>query len=1164
MNLNSLSNITKYLSFLFLIFSTLPASAAPQVAVSASRTSCTAPCAVFFDATGTTSSTTGRPFHDVDYTWDFSDSGSGTWATTGRSKNSAKGGVAAHVFQTAGTYQVKLSAKDSSGTASGQATITVADPNTTFVGAKTRCVSTSGNFSGCPAGAQQVTSTDIGAQVTWLNGAGGQRLLLRGGDSWSTSKTLYLNAAGPGLFGAYGTGKPTISTSVNGDMDVIYAASSNWVIAGLKLLGPTETPSVTTRGFSVKGGLNNVLLLGNEITRFPNSAAGHSWSLSNDSLFVVDNYFHNNGMYQGYFGGNRIGIVGNRMEYTNQSHVLRTWYMNKSVIGENILRFPSYVNTAMGRHALKFHTDRVLTSLPSQYAVISGNTMQGSVYVVVIGPQDTLPGAEKIDNVVFERNKLLHSPPNGTTSLLRLSATNTTVRNNVFDSTDAKYSYGIEVFREGQEPAPNNTHILNNVFLRTDAGVSGSEYKPINISSVSTNTMLRNNIGYAPSYNQPQTWNESSTAASNNLVYTPNAGSLCKDGQGHTGSGYCVNPNFASTDPANAAYLKLNSGSPAIDKGVAMPMVPKDFWEGSRPQGSGPDLGIHEYGSTASTTPTPVTTAPTADFTPSKTSGTAPLGVTFTPAATGTFTGWSWDYNGDGTPDSSGTTTTNTVPTAVTTYNNAGTYTVSLTLTGPNGNVTKTKPGLITVTAPTTSSAPTANFTANATSGVAPLAVTFTNTSTGTIGGYSWSFGDGTSSTAQSPAHSYSAAGTYTVSLTVTGSAGSNTATKAGYITVTTASGGTGSGGSTSGTPAGLVAAYGFEESTGTLTADASGQKNHGTISGATRATGKFGKALSFNGLNNSVTIKDSASLDVSSGLTLEAWVYPKTTTGGGRTVILKEKTGGAVYNLYSSEDANLPLSSVFVGGYRVISSKTQLPLNQWSHLAATYDGQSQRLYINGLEVANRPQTGPIQTSGGALRIGGNSLWGEWFNGSIDEVRIYNRALAANEVQADMNKSVASATPPRSLLGTATVGTTVYPNPKGVATAFQATASATGLLTRLSVYPDASATSTTLAVGIYSDNLGHPGQRLGTASVTAIAPGKWNAIALPATSVTQGTKYWIALLSPNAILQVRAGNGGNGGVMETSAQTGLTALPWSWTTGATFSDGPVSAYGAGY
>ena len=81
--------------------------------------------------------------------------------------------------------------------------------------------------------------------------------------------------------------------------------------------------------------------------------------------------------------------------------------------------------------------------------------------------------------------------------------------------------------------------------------------------------------------------------------------------------------------------------------------------------------------------------------------------------------------------------------------------------------------------------APVAGFTASTTSGIAPVALNFSNTSTGSISSYAWNFGDGTTSTAQSPSHVYSAAGVYTVSLTVTGSGGSNTKTMPNYVTVT-------------------------------------------------------------------------------------------------------------------------------------------------------------------------------------------------------------------------------------------------------------------------------------------------------------------------------------------------------------------------------------------
>ena len=75
-----------------------------------------------------------------------------------------------------------------------------------------------------------------------------------------------------------------------------------------------------------------------------------------------------------------------------------------------------------------------------------------------------------------------------------------------------------------------------------------------------------------------------------------------------------------------------------------------------------------------------------------------------------------------------------------------------------------------------------------------------------------------------------------------------------------------------------------------------------------------------------------------------------------------------------------------------------------WTHLAATYDGNVLALYVNGVQNATLLTSGPIVTSTGSLRIGENTIWGEAFTGQIDEVRIYNRALAAAEIQSDMTR----------------------------------------------------------------------------------------------------------------------------------------------------------------
>ncbi|MEQ1638349.1 MAG: LamG-like jellyroll fold domain-containing protein [Methylococcales bacterium] len=319
----------------------------------------------------------------------------------------------------------------------------------------------------------------------------------------------------------------------------------------------------------------------------------------------------------------------------------------------------------------------------------------------------------------------------------------------------------------------------------------------------------------------------------------------------------------------------------------------------------------------ATPSPTPASNILKVDFTASKTSGAPGMVVNFTPVTSGTVTSWKWNFTGSSTPS-----VTNTTAKVVSvTYPNPGTFSVSLTASGPGGSAAKSRTNLITVAAvspaPTSIPAPT------------PGSVTIKN---------------------------------------------------------------------------GLVAAYGFEESSGTTVLDSSGNGNHGTIREAVRINtpSKYGKTLKFDGINDWVTVNDSASLDFTTGMTLEAWVHPQDLTGFGKTVITKEQVGGAVYNLYANEDSNLPIASFNDGGYRVISGLKQIPVNQPTHLATTYDKQYLRLYVNGVEVSKQRHRGVIRQSSGMLRIGGNSIWGEFFEGYIDEVRIYNRALTATEIASDL------------------------------------------------------------------------------------------------------------------------------------------------------------------
>ena len=111
--------------------------------------------------------------------------------------------------------------------------------------------------------------------------------------------------------------------------------------------------------------------------------------------------------------------------------------------------------------------------------------------------------------------------------------------------------------------------------------------------------------------------------------------------------------------------------------------------------------------------------------------------------------------------------------------------------------------------------------------------------------------------------------------------------------------------------PAGLVAAFGFDEASGTTALDASGNGNAGQISGATRVPGgRFGAALSFNGTSNLVSVADAATLDLTNGITLEAWVQP-TAISGWQTAILKEGASGLAYALYANDSA--PRAATYV-----------------------------------------------------------------------------------------------------------------------------------------------------------------------------------------------------------------------------------------------------------
>ena len=90
------------------------------------------------------------------------------------------------------------------------------------------------------------------------------------------------------------------------------------------------------------------------------------------------------------------------------------------------------------------------------------------------------------------------------------------------------------------------------------------------------------------------------------------------------------------------------------------------------------------------------------------------------------------------------------------------------------------------------------------------------------------------------------------------------------------------------------------------------------------------------------------------------------------------------------------------------------LPANTWTHLAETFDGTTLRLYVNGTQVSSMAKAGSIVTSTNALQIGGDSLYGQYFAGLIDDVRVYNNALSQSQIATDMTTPVGGGGVPRT------------------------------------------------------------------------------------------------------------------------------------------------------
>ncbi len=544
----------------------------------ASRTSGVAPLSVFFDCVDTTPSGVASPFtwksgvfqppdgdHEgLTYAWDFGDPASGTWATTNRSRNTASGYTAAHVYENPGTYTVSLSITDASGTVRTYVqTVTVsAFSGTTYYVAANGSDSNDGLS----------PSTPFLTAAKGLSMVGTKRaVLFRRGDTFAMGgNSKSIGVAGPGIIGAYGTGnRPVLTSTITGqDSSPITVAASDWRIMDLTIAG-TGSNKAWGIQISTTTHTDNVLLLR---LQTPGWNVGVAWSaygpvLSNphDGATVMACEVPSPGLNGMFLGGRRIALLGNDIHEVGSSHVLRMWMGHKAVVSNNRLWNPGPT-----RHALKLHGPGVGDVQPeTRYVTISDNLIRGKTWSVAISPQNA-QSDERVSHVVFERNRFW-----GEASVqldMEISARHVMVRNNLFDGTGSASGYtAVSATQRGIEPAPLDVRVYNNTMVRLDPA---SSFTGLSVTPASQRIAYRNNLLSAP------------LASTKALV-------------GGTGGAGFLNdhnllipaPGFTSADTGD---YSLQTGSPAVDAGVMLWEVRSDFLGRPRPSGAACDVGAFE------------------------------------------------------------------------------------------------------------------------------------------------------------------------------------------------------------------------------------------------------------------------------------------------------------------------------------------------------------------------------------------------------------------------------------------------------------------------------------------------------------------------------------------------------------------------------------------
>jgi hypothetical protein len=610
-----------------------------------------------------------------------------------------------------------------------------------------------------------------------------------------------------------------------------------------------------------------------------------------------------------------------------------------------------------------------------------------------------------ITGALVEGNILYGNGAGGGSAINFDGVQKSTVRNNLIYATTRN---GIALFHDtAAEPATDNV-IANNTIV-------GTGYYSVSIANGSTGNAVFNNILYTSSSRGSILVSRDSlagfTSDYNAVVDRFNTDSeegefrTFADWQNFTGQdqhSFLATPNGLFVNaPANDYHLK--PGSPATNAATTLHLPSGDLEGNLRPQGNGSDIGAFERNVLAIQTPAPATTLYSGNV----------VVVRYTPAATAPDA-TQVVFRLDAGPDVFDTAYTGsyTFPNVPT-----GDHTLRAYLARSDGSkVPNTDVVIPFATAPIDTTPPVINDLRSSATSTHSASIEWT---TNEPGGAQVEYGTTTgygSQTEWDPApvtvHQFALLGLTTGTLyhyrvRVTDPAGNTQYSPDMTFTTPTQS-------------QGLVAYFPFDEGAGTTVSG--GGSLTGTVSGATFVHGVYGTALDFDGVDDIVTVPETPALDLTTGMTIEAWVRPGIISKTS-AILFNAAPNDSDYAIYAQDtDGAFGAWVTTTETTRGATTRRFPAPDQWTHLAATYDGSWLRFYVNGAEASSVSVGGPLLTSHGSFTIGGDEPFGEFFRGLVDEVRVYSLPLTESEIVSDMNAGTRPVDPlePNNTFTTAT------------------------------------------------------------------------------------------------------------------------------------------------